>query len=140
MQTTKQTFPAVNIEALPNGLLRLEDETSMEGLMVIDLHPAQVQVLASMTGFKMPNKTSAALARMSRRLHALHKQAQELKGQLTTCVVDQGIHVAPELTAAEFIAFGLGELVEDLDAIQTPDLESIPDAQAHPGGQMTIPI
>lgn len=140
MTTAKQTFPAVTIEALPNGLLRLEDETSMDGVMVVDLHPAQVQVLASMVGFSMPDKTRAALGRMSRRLHALHKQAQELEGQLITCVVDQDIHVAPELTAAEFITFNLGELLQDLEAIQTPDLERIPDAQANPGGQLTLPV
>lgn len=140
MTTAKQTFPAVTIEALPNGLLRLEDDTSMDGIMVVDLHPAQVQVLASMVGFNMPDKTRAALGRMSRRLHTLHKQAQELEGQLTTCVVDQDIHVAPELTAAEFIALGLGELLEDLEAIQAPHLEPTPDALANPGGQLTLPV
>lgn len=140
MQTTKQTFPAVNIEALPNGLLRLEDETSIEGLMVIDLHPAQVQVLASMTGFMMPDRTRAALGRLTSRLNGIRKQAEDLEGQLSYAVKEQDIGVAAELTAAEFIAFSLGELVEDLEAIQTPDLEPIPDAQAHPGGQMTIPM
>ncbi len=135
-----QKFPSVNIEALPNGLFRLEDESSLDGIQAIDLHPAQVQVLAAMVGFSLPDKTRAALARMSRRLHALHKQALELEGQLTTCVVDQDIHVAPELTAAEFIAFGLAELVEDLEAIQAPDLEPMPDAVANPGGQLTLPV
>jgi hypothetical protein len=140
MTTAKQTFPAVTIEALPNGLLRLEDETSMDGHMVVDLHPVQVQTLAAMVGFNMPNKTRAALTRMSRRLHALHKQALELEGQLNTCLIDQDIPVAPELTASEFIAFGLGELLEDLEAIQAPDLEPVPDTTVNPGGQLTLPV
>jgi len=135
-----QKFPAVNIEALPNGLFRLEDESCLDGIQAIELHPAQVQVLAALVGFTLPDKTRAALARMSRRLHALHKQAQDLEGQLTTCVVDQDIHVAPELTASEFIAFGLGELLEDLEAIQAPDLEPKPDATVNPGGQLTLPV
>ncbi len=112
----------------------------MDGIMVVDLHPAQVQVLASMVGFNLPDKTRAALGRMSRRLHTLHKQAQELEGQLTTCVVDQDIHVAPELTAAEFIAFNLGEVLQDLADLQAPDLEPMPDALANPGGQLTLPV
>jgi hypothetical protein len=134
-----QKFPAVNIEALPNGLFRLEDESCLDGIQAIDLHPAQVQVLASMVGFTMPDKTRAALGRMSRRLQALHKQAQELEGQLLTCVVEQDIHVAPELTAAEFIAYNLGELLQDLDAIQAPNLEPVPDT-VNPGGQLTLPV
>ena len=31
--TTKQTFPSVNMEALSNGLIRLEDETCIDGLV-----------------------------------------------------------------------------------------------------------
>jgi hypothetical protein len=134
-----QTFPSVSIEALPSGLFRLEDESCIDGIAAIDLHPAQVQVLAAMVGFNMPDKTRQALGRMSRRLHALHKQAQELEGQLLTCVVEQDIHVAPELTAAEFIAYNLGELLQDLEAIQAPDLEPVPDA-VNPGGQLTLPV
>jgi hypothetical protein len=63
-----QLFPAVDIEALPSGLFRLEDNTCQDGAQVIDLHPAQVQVLAAMVGFTMPEKTRQALGRMSRRL------------------------------------------------------------------------
>lgn len=42
MTTAKQTFPAVNIEALPSGLFKLEDPTGIDGPQVIELHPAQV--------------------------------------------------------------------------------------------------
>lgn len=139
MQTTKQTFPAVNIEALPNGLLRLEDETSIEGLMVIDLHPAQVQVLASMTGFTMPDRTRKALDRLTRRLNGIRKQAEDLEGQLSYAVKEQDIGVAAELTAAEFIVHSLGELIQDFEAIQAPEVEPGPEV-VNPGGQMTIPI
>lgn len=139
MQTTIQRFPAVNIEALSNGLFRLEDESGIDGPASVDLHPAQVQVLASMVGFDMPDKSRRALARVSRRLLALHKQAKELEGLLLTCV-EQDIHVAPELTAAEFITHNLGELLEDLEAIQAPDLEPMPDAPSNKGGQLTLPV
>lgn len=139
MTTTKQTFPAVNIEALPNGLLRLEDETSMEGLMVIDLHPAQVQVLVSMTGFTMPDRVRKALDRLTRRLNGIRKQAEDLEGQLSYAVKEQDIGVAAELTAAEFIVHSLGELIQDFEAIQAPEVE--PGSEVvNPGGQMTIPI
>jgi len=96
-------------------------------------------VLASMVGFDMPDKNRRALARLSRRLMALHKQAKELEGLLLTCV-EQDIHVAPELTAAEFITHNLGELLEDLEAIQAPDLEPMPDAPSNQGGQLTLPV
>lgn len=138
MTTTKQTFPAVNIEALPNGLLRLEDDTSMDGLMVIDLHPTQVQVLASMVGFTVPDKTRAALSRMARTAASITKQARDLEGFLGLAV-DEGVHVGLELNSAENIATRLDELVQDLAAIQSPDLEPGPEV-VNPGGQMTIPI
>jgi hypothetical protein len=140
MKSEIQDFPRLTIECLPSGLIRFEDDSCIDGPQVIDAHPCQVQIAASMLGFNMPDKTRAALARMSRRLHALHKQAQELESQLTVCVVDQDIHVAPELTAAEFIAFNLGELLEDIEAIQAPDLEPAPDAMVNPGGQLTLPV
>lgn len=135
-----QRFPAVNIEALGNGLFRLEDESGIDGPQIIDIHPAQVQVLASMVGFAMPDKSRRALARLSRRLATLHKQAKELEGQLVSCVVEHNIGVAPELTAAEFIVASLGEVLEDLEAIQAPDLEPMANTPANPGGQLTLPV
>jgi len=139
MQTTKQTFPAVNIEALPNGLLRLEDETSMDGLMVIDLHPAQVQVLASMTGFTMPDKTKRAIDRIHERIKALSEQAAELEGLLDHALNVQDIDVVPELKACQFIALNLAQVAKDLEDLQTPDIEPGPDVM-NPGGQLTIAI
>lgn len=139
MQTTKQTFPAVNIEALPNGLLRLEDETSMDGLMVIDLHPAQVQVLASMVGFTMPDKGRAALSRATSRLKAIKAQVNDLESKLRYATHEQDLDMAPEMVSAEFIGFNLGELLKDLEDLQAPDLEPEPEA-VNPGGQMTIPV
>jgi hypothetical protein len=139
MTTTKQTFPAVTIEALPNGLLRLEDETSIDGIMVVDLHPVQVQALAAMVGFTMPDKSRAALARLSRSAASITKQAHELKSFLGLAV-DDGVHVGLELNSAENIAARLDELLQDLEAIQSPDLEPAPNAPANPGGQMTLPV
>lgn len=139
MTTAKQTFPAVTIEALPNGLLRLEDETSMDGIMVVDLHPAQVQVLASMVGFTMPDKTRAALARTASRLKAIKAQVNELESKLRYALHEQDLDMAPEMVSAEFIGFNLGEVVKDLDDLTAPDLESMPDT-VNPGGQLTLPV
>lgn len=139
MHATKQTFPPVTIEALPNGLLRLEDETSMDGLMVVDLHPVQVQTLAAMVGFTMPDKTRKALARLSRTAASITKQAHELKRFLGLAMNDD-VHVGLELNSAENIAARLDELLQDLEAIQTPDLEPIADVLTNPGGQLTLPV
>lgn len=140
MAHTIQTFPSVDIEALPSGLFRLEDITHPDGSQVVDLHPAQVQVLASMVGFKMPDKTRAALGRATARLKALTAQVHDLESLLRYALQEQDIDVTPELTAAEFIGHNLGELVQDLEAIQAPDLEPVPDAMANPAGQLLIPL
>lgn len=137
--TTKQTFPPVTIEALPNGLLRLEDETLMDGAAVIDLHPAQVQTLAILAGFTMPDKGRKALARIASRLGALHERTKELEPLLCTALVEHDIGVASELTAAEFIAENVGEVLRDVQDLMAPDTE--PDAQHdNQGGQLLIPI
>lgn len=137
--TKKQTFPPVTIEALPNGLLRLEDETLMDGAAVIDLHPVQVQTLAILAGFTMPDKGRKALERIASRLGALHERAKALEGMLCTAVVEDGIAVAPELTAAEFIAENLGEVLRDVQDLMAPDTESDPE-HYNQGGQLLIPM
>lgn len=135
----KQTFPAVTIEALPNGLLRLEDETSMDGIMAVDLHPVHVQALASMVGFTLPDKTRKALVRVLERVQALHGQACDLE-RLLGAALNDGEGVASELTASEFIATNLGEVVKDLEDLTAPDVEPMPEAPANVGGQLTIPL
>lgn len=139
MTTTKQTFPSVSIEALPNGLLRLEDPSYSDGGM-IDLHPAQVQIMAAMMGFTFPNKTGAALSRATARLKALTAQVSLLESKLLYAIEEQDIDVTPELMVTEFVGHSLGELVQDLEAIQAPDLEPVADALANPGGQLTLPV
>lgn len=140
MTTAKQTFPAVTIEALPNGLLRLEDESNMNGIMVVDLHPAQVQVLASMAGFNMPDKTRHMAGRIRGRVAALKAQACELEGLLRHALHEQGIDVVPELRMAEFIAHDLSEVFKDLEDLTEPDLVPTPETLANPGGQLTLPV
>lgn len=137
--TKKQTFPPVTIEALPNGLLRLEDETLMDGAAVIDLHPTQVQTLAILAGFTMPDKGRKELTRIASRLGALHKRTKELERMLCTAVVEDGIGVAPELTAAEFIVENLGEVLNDVEGLMAPDTQPDPDHQ-NLGGQLLIPM
>ena len=137
--TTKQTFPPVTIEALPNGLLRLEDETCIDGVAVIDLHPAQVQTLAILAGFTMPDKGRKALGRIASRLGALHERTKELERLLCTAVVEDGIGVASELTAAEFIAENLGEVLRDVQDLMAPDTEPEP-GHHNQGGQLLIPV
>jgi hypothetical protein len=140
MTTSKQTFPAVTIEALPNGLLRLEDESCLDYIPAIDLHPAQVQVLAAMVGFTMPDKTRAALARAASRLKAIKAQVNDLESKLRYALHEQDLDMAPELVCAEFIGFNLGEVLKDLDDMTAPDIEPMPDAVANPGGQLTLPV
>jgi len=140
MTTSKQTFPAVTIEALPNGLLRLEDESCLDYIPAIDLHPAQVQVLAAMVGFCLPDKSRAALARAASRLRAIKAQVSELEGKLRYALREQDMDMAPEMVSAEFIGFNLGEVLKDLDDLAAPDLEPMPDAPANPGGQLTLPV
>lgn len=139
MTTTKQTFPSVTIEALPNGLLRLEDPSYSDG-GIIDLHPAQVQIMAAMMGFTFPNKTGAALGRATARLKALTAQVSLLESKLLYAIREQDIDVTPELMVTEFVGHSLGELVQDLEAIQAPDLEPVADALANPGRQLTLPV
>jgi len=140
MQTTIQRFPAVNIEALSNGLFRLEDESGIDGPASVDLHPAQVQVLASMVGFDMPDKSRRALARAASRLKALKAQVSELEGKLRYAVLEQDMDLTPEMVSAEHIGFNLGEVVKDLEDLMRPDLEPMPDVPSNQGGQLTLPV
>jgi hypothetical protein len=139
MQHTIQTFPSVSIEALPSGLFRLEDDSCIEGIASVDIHPAQVQVLASMVGFNLPDKSRTALARLVRTTASITKQAHELKGFLGSAL-DDGVHVGLELNCAENIATRLDELVQDLGDLTDPDLAPMPDTPANPGGQLTLPV
>jgi len=138
--TTSQTFPAVNIEALPTGLFRLEDPTVIDGPHIIELHPAQVQVLASMVGFDMPDKTRRAIERIHGRVQALSTRAKELAGLLDHALHVQDLDVTPEAQASECIALNLSEVLKDLEDLQAPDLVPIPDAKANPGAQMALPV
>ena len=138
MKTT-QTFPAVTIEALPSGLFRLEDPTGIDGPH-IELHPAQVQVLASLVGFDMPNRTRRAIERIHGRVQALSTRAKELAALLDHALHVQDLDVTPEAQASECIALNLAELVKDLEDLQAPDLVPSPDAKPNPGGQMTLPV
>jgi hypothetical protein len=139
MQTI-QRFPALNIEALANGLFRLEDESGIDGPASVDLHPAQVQVLASMVGFDMPDKSRRALARVASRLKAMKAQVSELEGKLRYAVLEQDMDLTPEMVSAEHIGFSLGEVVKDLEDLMRPDLEPMPDAPSNQGGQLTLPV
>jgi hypothetical protein len=137
MTISKQNFPALTIEALLNGLFRLEDETGMDGPVAVDLHPAQVQVLASMVGFTMQDKTKRAIGRVHERIKALSEQASELEEQLGLALIE-GHGVVTELKSCQFIALNLAQVVQDLEDLQAPDLEPVPDALANVGGQLTL--
>jgi hypothetical protein len=134
---TTQTFPSLSIEALPSGLFRLEDD-HMGDTYSVDIHPAQVQVLATMVGFTMPNKTAKLLNRLADRLKTVTKQARDLERMLGGAI-DSGEGVALELTAAEFIAQALDDLISDMGLIQSPDIEVAPGAE-NAGGQICIPM
>lgn len=138
--TTIQTFPAVTIEALPTGLFRLEDPTGIDGPHIIELHPAQVQVLATLVGLDVPDKTRRAIERIRARVQALSTRAKELAGLLDHALHVQDLDVTPEAQASECIALNLSEVLKDLEDLQAPDLVPSPDAKANPGGQMTLPV
>lgn len=140
MTAAVQHFPRLTIEALPSGLIRFEDDSCLDGPQVIDAHPAQIQIAASMLGFNVPDKTRAALARLARRLRGLHEQVLDLECKLQYAVKDQDLDMCPEMIASEFIAHNMGELLQDLEAIQAPDLEPMADAPTNHGEQLTIPL
>jgi hypothetical protein len=134
-----QHFPRLTIERLPSGLIRFEDDSCLDGPQMVDAHPSQVQVAASMLGFEMPDKSRRALARLARTVASITKQTHDLKGFLGDAL-DAGVHVGLELNCAENIATRLDELVQDLEAIQAPDLEPTPGAPSNQGGQLTLPV
>lgn len=135
-----QHFPRLTIERLPSGLIRFEDDSCLDGPQMVDAHPSQVQVAASMLGFEMPDKSRRALARVASRLKALKAQACELEGKLRYAVCEQDMDMAPEMVSAEHIGFNLGEVVKDLEDLMRPDLEQADDAPSNEGGQLTLPV
>lgn len=138
MQTGKQTFPSLTMEALGNGLVRLEDPAYGDACS-IDIHPAQVQVLASMVGYSMPNKLHHALRRLQARLATSHAQAGNLE-QLLGLALEEGEGIAAELTAAEYLASNLGELVADFGALLLPDIERTESAPLSTCSQSTFDL
>ncbi len=140
MTTAKQTFPAVNIEALPSGLFKLEDPTGIDGPQVIELHPAQVQVLASMVGFDMPDKRRHAIGRVHGRVKALSNRAKDLTDFLDHLQRTHDLDLVHEAEVSESIALNLSEVLKDMEDLQAPDLVPTPDAKANPGGQMALPV
>lgn len=136
MTFTEQILPAITIKPLGSGLLRLEDET-LNDPCIIDLHPLHIQLLASMIGRPVPDRTRATLAKLQGRVDALHRQASEM-ARLLEMAVKQGEGVACELTHAENIAERLGEIAEDLgEMVTTPEIGE-PAATVGEGGQLTI--
>ena len=100
----------------------------------------QHQVLASMVGFDMPDKTRRAIERIHGRIQALSARAKELAGLLNHALHVQDLDVTPEAQASECIALNLSEVLKDLEDLRTPDLAPNPDAKANPGGQMALPV
>lgn len=140
MTTAKQTFPAVNITALPTCLFRLEDPTGIDGHQVIELHPAQVQVLASMVGFDIPDKTRHVIGRVHCRVKALSNRAKDLADFLDHLQRTHDLDLVHEAEVSESIALNLSEVLKDMEDLQAPDLVPTPDAKANPGGQMALPV
>lgn len=138
MNSSKQIFPAVTMEVLPSGLVRLEDDTQLDGPIRIELHPAQVQVLASLIGFTVPDKTVQALGRLLGRLKSIEARSGELRSFLEYALDRQDMDVAMELCASEAITVNLSEVVKDLQDLLEPAEFSagLPDAN----GQLCIPM
>lgn len=139
MKSTQQIFPAVTMEVMPSGLIRLEDDTDVNGTMAIDLHPAQVQVLASLIGFTVPDKTIKAIGRLLERLKGIEARSDKLRDLLDYALKDQDIEVAPELCMSEAITENLREVVKDLQDLLEPAAVPV-EGREEPGGQLCIPM
>lgn len=136
MSIAKQTFPAVTIEALDSGLYRLEDTTYSEGA-IVDLHPAQVRVLASMVGFTLPDRERMALARVLARLKFIHEKSTYLE-ELLGAALDEGEGVGVELNTSEFLTASIGEAVRDLEQLCEPSVAMAEGAPENVGGQLAL--
>ena len=135
MQTTTQSFPALDIRLLDSGHVQFDDPTYEGG--IVHVHPAQLQVAAQLIGFALPDKTRKALGQVLLRLQALCTQASDLERLLGTALED-GEGVAAEHLSSELLAANLGLLAQDLADLCAPALEPIPDAPANPGDQLTL--
>lgn len=139
MNSSKQIFPAVTMEVMPSGLVRLEDDTQLDGPICIELHPAQVQVLASLIGFTLPDKTIKALVRLLERLKNIQTRSTELRGYLDYALNQQDADVAMELSTSEAITENLGEVVNDLQDLLEPAAVPV-EGREESGGQLCIPM
>lgn len=139
MNSSKQIFPAVTMEVMPGGLVRLEDDSSLDGPNVIELHPAQVQVLASLIGFTVPDKTIKSMVRLLERLKNIQARSAELRGYLDYALNQQDADVAMELSTSEAITENLGEVVNDLQDLLEPAAVPV-EGREEPGGQLCIPM
>lgn len=136
MKPAKQTFPAVTIEALDDGLFRLEDTAYSEGA-IVDLHPAQVAVLAAMVGCALPDRDRLALSRLLARLKHAHEKCTYLE-ELLGGALEEGVNVGLELQACEFLTPAIGGIVSDLEALCVTKAEPEPIAPVNAGGQLAL--
>ena len=63
-----ESIPSLEITALPNGNLRLEDKSYGEGA-IVDVHPCQIRLMAERLGFgRTPGRTGNGDIRVERLL------------------------------------------------------------------------
>lgn len=135
VNTTKQSFPPLDIQLLESGHVQFDDPTYEGG--VVHVHPAQLQVAAQLIGLTLTDPTRKALGRVLARVQALHDQADRLNGLLGIALKD-GESVGAEFLSSELLATNLALLAQDLADLCSPALEPIPDGPGNPGGQLTL--
>lgn len=117
MSNFTDTIPHLNIEVLPGGLIRLENE-SMGDSYAVDVHPLQIRHIAEKAGLiescdRDAEQTIAALlkaaARYKRALLDIKTRAEQLHDNIYNCSQrgheDLGIEVAQCAALADFAEY-----------------------------------
>ena len=161
MTTFTDSIPHLNIEVLPGGLIRLENE-SMGDSYAVDVHPLQLRHIAEKMGLVAEMSATEAellrtergrvadlertLDRCKRALLAVKVRAEQLHDNIFNCSQrgheDLGIEVAQSAALADFAEYVCIEFENDFTATM-PESAPIGDVKVSPGTaprQMAIEV
>ena len=151
MSNFTDTIPHLNIEVLPDGLIRLENE-SMGDSYAVDIHPMQLRHIAEKMGLIAEVSASdaellrtergrvadldRALARCKRALLHIRVRAEQLHKNIFSCSQqgheDLGIEVAQSAALADFAEHICIEFENEFTAT-VPERAPTADVKASPG-------